>query len=182
MSKIGKQPIQIPGEVTVNIQNNNITVIGPKGTLEKKTPQILEIKIENNKIIIEPRKFIGKQTKALWGTWRALISNMVTGVSQGFKKVLEYEGVGYKATIEGDNLNLALGFSHPIQVAPPEGISFTTEKNTITVEGIDKDLIGKIAAKIRAYRPPEPYKGKGIHYKGEIIRRKEGKKAVGAGF
>jgi large subunit ribosomal protein L6 len=182
MSKIGKQPIQIPDKVTVNLQDNKLTITGPKGTLEKEIPQILEIKVENNKITIKPRKITSKQTKALWGTWRALIANMITGVSQGFKKILEYEGVGYRATMEGNNLKLALGFSHPIQLTPPEGISFTTEKNTITVEGIDKALVGKVAAKIRGYRPPEPYKGKGIHYKDEVIRRKEGKKSVSAGF
>ena len=181
MSKIGKQPIIIPEDVKVNLDKNNIKVMGPKGTLEKSLPKDLEFDFQENVLIVKPL-MSDRQTKALWGTWRALINNMVIGVKDGFSKELEYKGVGYKAVVEGDMLNLALGFSHPINIKTPEGINFKTEKNSIIISGIDKELVGQVAAKIRKLRPPEPYKGKGIKYKDEVIRRKEGKKVVGSGF
>ncbi len=181
MSKIGKQPIIIPDDVKIELDKNNIKVTGPKGTLEKSLPKDLEFNFQENVLVVRPLTS-DKQIKALWGTWRALINNMVIGVKDSFSKELEYKGVGYKAVVEDNTLNLALGFSHPINIKAPEGISFKTEKNLIVINGIDKELVGQIAAKIRKLRPPEPYKGKGIKYKDEVIRRKEGKKVVGSGF
>jgi len=181
MSKIGKQLIEIPDDVKVDIDKEVIKVIGPKGSLEKQLPANFEFKLNDAKIQVVP---LGKgaQSNALWGTWRSLINNMIIGVKDGFIKELEFKGVGYKAIVEGDVLNLSLGFSHPVNIKAPEGIEFKTEKNAITISGIDKELVGQVAAKIRKLRPPEPYKGKGIKYKDEVIRRKEGKKSVSAGF
>jgi large subunit ribosomal protein L6 len=181
MSKIGKQPIIIPKDVKIELDKNKIKVVGPKGTLEKFLPKDIEFDFQENVLIVKPLTS-DRQTKALWGTWRSLINNMVIGVKDGFSKELEYKGVGYKAVVEGATLNLDLGFSHPINVKAPEGINFKAEKNSIIISGIDKELVGQVAAKIRKLRPPEPYKGKGIKYKDEIIQRKEGKKVVGSGF
>ncbi|TRZ82719.1 50S ribosomal protein L6 [bacterium] len=181
MSKIGKQPVIIPEDIKVELDQNKIKIVGPKGTLEKFLPKNLEFNFRENVLTVKPLSS-DKQIKALWGTWRSLINNMVIGVKDGFSKELEYKGVGYKAVVEGDMLNLALGFSHPVNIKAPEGIDFKTEKNSITISGIDKELVGQVAAKIRKLRPPEPYKGKGIKYKDEVIRRKEGKKVVGSGF
>ncbi len=182
MSKIGQQPVTIPEDIKIELDQNRIKVTGPKGILEKFLPtKSLEFSFQKNVLTVKPLAS-DRQTKALWGTWRSLINNMVIGVKDGFSKELEYKGVGYKAVAEGNMLNLALGFSHPVNIKAPEGIDFKTEKNSIIISGIDKELVGQIAAKIRKLRPPEPYKGKGIRYKDEIIRRKEGKKVVGSGF
>ncbi|MFA6437429.1 MAG: 50S ribosomal protein L6 [Candidatus Paceibacterota bacterium] len=182
MSKIGKQPIKIPTGVDVKLDNRNIDVKGPRGTMARQIPGGVGVEIKDDFIIVTSKNLDTKQGKALWGTWRALINNMVIGVTDGFKKVLEYKGVGYKAVVEGKNLNLELGFSHSIKMPSPDGIEFSTEKNTIIVSGIDKELVGQVAARIKKLRPPEPYKGAGIKYLGEIILRKEGKKSVSAGF
>jgi len=182
MSKIGKQPIKIPTGVDVKLDNRNIDIKGPKGNMARQIPGGVGVEIKDNLIIITSKNVDTKQGKALWGTWRALINNMVIGVTDGFKKVLEYKGVGYKAVVEGKNLNLELGFSHSIKVPSPDGIEFSTDKNTIIVSGIDKELVGQVAARIKKLRPPEPYKGAGIKYLGEVILRKEGKKSVSSGF
>lgn len=179
MSKIGKQLIDIPAGVTVEIDGRLIIVKGPKGELKKKLPKEIKADVKEQKIIVSPAS-ITKKTNALWGLTRAIIFNLVKGVNEGFEKQLEVEGVGYRAALQGNKLILSLGFSHPVEIEAPEGISFKVEKNIITISGIDKKLVGQIAADIRAKRKPEPYKGKGIRYVGEVIRRKAGKKAVAA--
>ena len=178
MSRIGKQPIQIPENVEVKIIQDGIKVKGPKGELNQSIPSQIEVVLNEKELVVTPRQKT-KETPALWGLFRSLIFNMVQGVSQGFEKKLEIEGVGYRASLQGNKLVLNLGFSHPIEIEAPERIEFKVDKNIITVSGIDKQLVGQMAAKIRAQRKPEPYKGKGIHYLGEVIRRKAGKKAVG---
>lgn len=178
MSRIGKQPIQIPENVEVKIIQDGIKVKGPKGELNQSIPSQIEVALKEKELVVTPRQKT-KETPALWGLFRSLIFNMVQGVSQGFEKKLEIEGVGYRASLQGNKLVLNLGFSHPIEIEAPEGIEFKVDKNIITVSGIDKQLVGQMAAKIRAQRKPEPYKGKGIHYLGEVIRRKAGKKAAG---
>lgn len=177
MSRIGKKPIVVPAGVTVTVDGNVATVKGPKGTLTKEFNKNITIKVEGNHIIVErPNDEI--EMRALHGTTRALLHNMVVGVSEGFKKVLNLVGVGYRAAVQGKGLELSLGYSHPVKIDPVDNITFTVEKNTtIIVEGIEKDLVGQIAANIRSKRAPEPYKGKGVKYADEIIRRKEGKKS-----
>lgn len=178
MSRIGKLPIEIPQGVEVDIQGNFVSVKGPKGQLENTFSDIIAIKKEDNRILISPKQKTEK-TSAFWGLTRSLIANMVEGVSNGFSKKLEIHGVGYRAIAQGEKLVLNLGFSHLIEVEMPDGIEFAVEKNIIIVRGIDKQKVGKIAAEIRSYRKPEPYKGKGIRYEGEVVRRKAGKKAIG---
>ncbi|MBI2042278.1 MAG: 50S ribosomal protein L6 [Candidatus Nealsonbacteria bacterium] len=180
MSRIGKKPIKIPSGVEVKIQDRLIVVKGPKGELKREVRSEIKVVQENDRLLVAPQKET-KETAALWGLTRALLANDIKGVTDGFEKKLELEGVGYRANLEGQDLNLQLGFSHPVKVKAPEGIKFTVEKNVITISGIDKGLVGQTAAKIRDEKPPEPYKGKGIRYAGEHIRRKLGKKAVGAG-
>lgn len=176
MSKIGKQLIGIPQDVKIDISDNKISVGGKKGKLEKIFPQEIKIEQTKNELII---KFEGsKEKKALWGTWRAHIANMIKGVTDGFEKSLKIEGVGWRASLEGQNLVLKLGFSHLVKVSPSEGVAFSTEKDIIKISGIDKEKVGNIAAKIRKICPPEPYKGKGIRYVDEIVKKKAGKKAV----
>lgn len=177
MSRIGKKPIVVPAGVTVTVDGNVATVKGPKGTLTKEFNKNITIKVEGNHIIVErPNDEI--EMRALHGTTRALLHNMVVGVSEGFKKVLNLVGVGYRAAVQGKGLELSLGYSHPVKIDPVDNITFTVEKNTtIIVEGIKKDLVGQIAANIRSKRAPEPYKGKGVKYADEVIRRKEGKKS-----
>lgn len=179
MSKVGKRPIEILKGVEVKIVDDNILIKGPKGQLSYQLDKNLNIEIKDNFIFIKPKKNL-KKINALWGTIRTIIFNMIKGVTEGFSKDLEIEGVGYKASLSGKKLILNVGFVHPIEINPPEGINFKVEKNRITVFGIDKDVVGQIAAQIRKARPPEPYKGKGIRYLGEKIRRKAGKKAVAA--
>jgi large subunit ribosomal protein L6 len=181
MSKIGNQPIVIPAGTQVQLDGNLITVTGPKGELKKNIPSEIKIEISDRQLILTPAKKT-KKTSALWGLSRMLIANMVEGVNRGYEKKLELEGVGYKVALQGKNLFLNLGFSHPIEFNTLPGIDFKVEKNTITVSGIDKELVGQVSADIRDLRPPEPYKGKGIHYLGEVIKRKAGKKAVKGGF
>lgn len=175
MSRIGKMPIAIPAGVTVTIaENNHVTVKGPKGTLERTLPAAMTIKQEGEEIIVTRPNDL-KVNKSLHGLTRTLINNMVIGVTQGYSKVLEINGVGYRANKNGKVLELALGYSHPINMPDPEGITTTVENNTIKIEGIDKEKVGQHAAEIRSKRGPEPYKGKGIKYSTEHIRRKVGK-------
>jgi large subunit ribosomal protein L6 len=179
MSRIGKLPIEIPAGVTVDINGEKVKVTGSKGELNYEFSNLLTAKIEDNKIIVA-KKEETKEADSLSGLTRTLIANMVEGVSQGFVKKLEFVGVGYRAAMEGKNLVMHLGFSHPVVYTPREGIEVKVEKNTITVTGIDKQLVGQTAAEIREKKKPEPYKGKGIKYEGEHVRRKAGKAAAKA--
>ena len=176
MSRIGRKPIPVPTAVTVTVADGNfVTVKGPRATLTRHLPADMRIVQSDGTITIE-RPSEAKEHKALHGLTRSLLANMVTGVSDGFRKVLEINGVGYRATKTGANLTLSLGFSHPVVVEPPDGIELNTgERNTVVISGADKELVGEIAAKIRGLRPPEPYKGKGVKYQDERIRRKAGK-------
>lgn len=180
MSRIGKIPVEIPEEVKVEVVEETIKVLGPKGVLEIELPREVKVKIVENKIEVE-RKGNAKRAKAMHGTIRATIANMVKGVKEGWSKTLELVGTGYRASVEGKKLVLTVGYSHPVEMQMPEGIDVKVEKNDITIEGIDKELVGQIAAKIREVRKPEPYKGKGIKYKDEVVRRKPGKAAKGPG-
>lgn len=178
MSRIGKQPITIPDKVEVTVGGNNISAKGPKGELSLEVhPSII---VEKDGSIVSVKSKRSKNSSALWGLMRALIFNMIHGVNEGYSKKLEIEGVGYRAQVQGKNLVMQLGFSHPIEFFIPDGISVGVEGNVIEVSGIDKQLVGSVSAKIRSFKKPEPYKGKGIHYKGEHIRRKVGKKAATA--
>ena len=178
MSRIGRHPIAIPAGVTVEIAENNVvTVKGPKGTLEKALPTEMEIKQEGEEIVVTRPNDL-KKMKSLHGLTRTLIHNMVVGVTEGYTKTLEVNGVGYRAQKQGKKLVLSLGYSHPVEMEDPEGLESKVEGNTIIVSGIDKEKVGQYAAEIREKRAPEPYKGKGIRYKGEVVRRKEGKKAA----
>ena len=176
MSRIGRLPVVIPAGVEVKIAENNfVTVKGPKGTLEKQLPTQMEIKQEENHVIVSRPNDL-KQMKSLHGLTRSLIHNMVVGVTEGYQKVLEINGVGYRAAKQGSKLVLSLGYSHPVEMEDPEGIEVTVEgQNLIIVSGIDKEKVGQYAAEIREKRAPEPYKGKGIKYQDEVIRRKVGK-------
>ena len=180
MSRIGKKPILIPDGVNVKIQERRVTVSGPKGELTREVLPEIRVEVKENKIFLYPQDE-SQQTRAYWGLFRSLIANMVEGVVKGFEKKLEIEGVGYRAIQEGKDLNIQVGFSHPVKVEAPEGIIFSVEKNTITVSGIDKEAVTLIASKIRKIKPCEPYKGKGIKYEGERIRRKAGKRVVTGG-
>lgn len=177
MSRIGNMPIEIPSGVEINIQGNNVTVKGPKGELSQEFNRNMTIKQEEN-ILQVSRPNNDRQNMALHGLTRSLLNNMVEGVSKGFQKKLELNGVGYRANVKGRDLELQLGYSHPIVIKCPEGITFETpSQEEIFIKGIDKQLVGEIAANIRKQRPPEPYKGKGIKYEDEHIRRKLGKAA-----
>lgn len=177
MSRIGKKPIVVPAGVTVTVDANVVTVKGPKGTLTKEFNKNLTIALEDGHVVVT-RPDDSIEMRALHGTTRALIHNMVVGVSEGFKKVLNLVGVGYRAAVKGKGLELALGYSHPVIIDEVPNITFAVEKNTtIIVEGIEKDVVGQVAAVIRSKRAPEPYKGKGVKYADEVIRRKEGKKS-----
>ncbi len=177
MSRIGKKPIEIPHNVEVKIEDGKVTVLGPKGELSQEIRPEINIEIKKDKIYVSPGMET-KQTKAFWGLTRALLANMLNGVVSGYEKKLEIKGIGYKASLEGENLVLTIGFTHPVKIEAPKGIKFKVEKNIITIFGINKQLVGLIAAKIRKTRPPEPYKGKGIRYVGEKVRKKVGKKAI----
>lgn len=175
MSRLGKQPVTIPSGVEVTLSVGVLTVKGPKGTLTRKVTDVVNIAIEGTTVTFTP---VNDTAKALWGTYAAHLRNMIEGVTKGFEKKLEIEGVGYRATAQGNKILLSVGFSHPVEVVAPEGIAITVEKNLITVSGADKDAVGQFAADVRKVKEPEPYKGKGIHYVGEYIIRKQGKKAV----
>lgn len=177
MSRLGKKPITIPEGVEVKLEGQKVMVRGPQGELSKEIHPEVGIEIKDNQLSVLPSAET-KRTGALWGLTRALIFNMVKGVTEGFEKKLEIEGLGFKAALEGQNLVLSAGFSHPVKITAPQGIKFSVDKNIITVSGIDKELVGQTAADIINVKKPEPYKGKGIRYMGEQIRRKVGKKAV----
>jgi large subunit ribosomal protein L6 len=177
MSRIGKRPIEVPAGVIVSVDPGRVTVSGPKGELRQAVPQRMEISQEDGTITVSRPTERGDD-RALHGLTRTLIANMVEGVTNGFEKRLEIQGVGYRAALSGSNLELQVGYSHPVRIVPREGISFEVPVPTqIVVRGIDKQLVGQTAAEIRKVRPPEPYKGKGIRYEGEFVRRKVGKRA-----
>jgi len=180
MSKVGKKPIEIKSGVSIEEKDGFILVKGPKGELSIKKLPYVSVEIRPNEVEVKLEKNI-KQGKSNWGTLRSLLNGAITGVSDGFVKELEINGVGFKANIEGDSLILNIGFSHPVKMSIPKGIEIKIEKNIIKVSGFDKDLVGRTAADIRATKKPEPYKGKGIKYVSEVIMRKAGKKAVGSG-
>jgi large subunit ribosomal protein L6 len=176
MSRVGKKPVPVPSGVTANVSGSTINVKGPKGVLSLVFDDRVAVEIDKGEIKVDP-KDESKEARALWGTTRANLNNIMTGVTQGFERRLEITGVGYRAAVQGKNLQLALGYSHDVLYPIPEGIAVATPKPTeIVVTGIDKKKVGQVAAEIRAYRPPEPYKGKGVRYAGEFIFRKEGKK------
>ena len=176
MSRIGKRPVAIPSGVSAEIANGTLSVKGPKGTLTLSMRDEISYTVEGDSILVRPAND-SKQARAFWGMQRTLVDNLVTGVTQGYTKVLEITGVGYRANAQGKNLKLQLGYSHDVDFAIPEGIEIKTPDNTtIEISGIDKQKVGQVAAEIRRWRKPEPYKGKGIKYRGEYIFRKEGKK------
>jgi large subunit ribosomal protein L6 len=177
MSRIGAQPIPIPAGIRVEIGDGAVTVTGPKGTLTRTVVPEIGLAVDDGIVIVSPR-ITSRKTSALWGLTRALVANMVRGVSSGFEKKLEFEGIGYRAAMEGTTLVMQLGFSHPVKIIPPDGIALKVDRNVITVSGADNEAVGIMAAAIRAKKKPEPYKGKGIRYQGEIIRRKAGKKGA----
>lgn len=177
MSRLAAKPIEIPSGVTVDLKDGSMTVRGPKGELQRNFKDLIAISIDGNEISLT-KAVDTQQTKALWGTYASHIRNMIAGVTEGFKKTLLVEGVGFRWSVSGANLEMTLGFSHPVVMPIPDGIKVEAEKNKLTVEGIDKELVGMFAANIRAKKKPEPYKGKGIRYEGEIIRRKQGKKSA----
>jgi large subunit ribosomal protein L6 len=175
MSRIGKQPVVIPDKVKVNVQGQKVSVEGPKGKLNFDLPRRTSAKVDKGQVLVS-RQGDDAQAKALHGLSRAILNNMVKGVNEGFVKKLEIQGVGFKAAVQGKVINLVLGYSHPINYPIPDQIKVTVEENTkITVEGPDKKTVGQVASDIRAYYPPEPYKGKGVRYVGEQVKRKEGK-------
>ena len=181
MSRVGRKPIPIVAGVKVQETDRHVKVTGPKGELSADVHPDLGVEVKENQILVSRSSDV-KEQRSLHGLWRALIQNMITGVTTGYSKKLELVGVGYRAEMKGKKLQLLLGFSHPILFAPPEGVRIETPAQTnITVSGIDKQLVGQVAAKIRSFRLPEPYKGKGVKYEGEYIRRKAGKAAAAAG-
>ena len=177
MSRIGKRMVEIPNGTELKLTEHTLTIKGKNGELTRTFPDTVSIKIEGNQVTFEPMRNSG-DVKALWGTVASLVVNMIAGVNEPFVKKLILEGVGFKSDVKGETLNLALGFSHPVDVEIPEGLTVTAEKNIITVTGIDKEKVGSFAAEVRSLKKPEPYKGKGFRYEDEVIRRKEGKKSV----
>jgi len=180
MSRIGKLPLPVPEKVNVEIGDSRVVVRGPKGELSQSVLAVVDVKLDSGKVHVT-RKNDQRIARAAHGLTRTLVANMIEGVTKGFRKSLEIQGVGYRVAKAGENLNFTLGYSHPITFAAPKGISFAIEGTTkVHVDGIDKQLVGQVAAKIRELRPPEPYKGKGIRYEGEVVRKKLGKAAKGA--
>jgi large subunit ribosomal protein L6 len=176
MSRIGKKPVDLPGGVTASVSGQTISIKGPKGTREFTATDDVTISVDGNAVSVKPRG-LSKRARQQWGMSRTQVANLVTGVTGGFKKEMEITGVGYRAAVQGKVLKLSLGYSHDVDFPIPEAVTITTPKPTeITVEGIDQQVVGQVAANIREWRKPEPYKGKGIRYKGEFIFRKEGKK------
>jgi large subunit ribosomal protein L6 len=176
VSRVGRMPVTLPKGVSVNIEGQTVSVKGPRGELAREVRPEISVKLEGNELIVS-RSTDERAHRAYHGLTRALLANMVKGVSEGFRKVMMVEGVGYRAAMQGGALVLQLGYSHPIEVLPPPGVTFSVEKGekVFTIEGINKELVGEIAAKIRSFRKPEPYKGKGVLYQGERVRRKAGK-------
>jgi large subunit ribosomal protein L6 len=176
MSRIGKKAVPVPSGVTANIEGQTVKVKGPKGALQVVLHDDVEVKMESGAVKVDPRSET-KRARAMWGTSRTLVANLITGVTKGFERKLEITGVGYRAAVQGKNLQLALGYSHDVVYPIPEGITIVASKPTeLMVSGIDRQKVGQVAAEIRGFRPPEPYKGKGVKYAGEYIFRKEGKK------
>jgi len=176
MSRIGKRAVAIPTGVTANVEGQTVKVKGPKGALEVVLPREVAVKMDQSGVKVDPRNET-KRARSMWGTSRTLVANLVTGVTKGFERKLEITGVGYRATLQGKNLQLALGYSHDVVFPIPAGITIVTPKPTeVVISGIDLQKVGQVAAEIRGFRPPEPYKGKGVKYAGEYIFRKEGKK------
>jgi len=176
MSRIGIRAVKVPAGVTASVEGQTVKVKGPKGAMELTLLDDVSVKMQDGTIKVDPRD-LSKRSRQVWGTARTLVANLVTGVSTGFEKKLEINGVGYRAAVQGKNLNLQLGFSHDVTYAIPQGVTVATPKPTeIVITGTDKQLVGQVAAEIRAWRPPEPYKGKGVKYADEYIFRKEGKK------
>jgi large subunit ribosomal protein L6 len=176
MSRIGKKPVPIPSGVTANVEGQTVKMKGPKGALQVVLPDDVLVKLDQGAIKVDPRNET-KRARSMWGTSRTLVANLVAGVTKGFESKLEITGVGYRASVQGKNLQIALGYSHDVVYPIPEGITIATAKPTeILVSGIDKQKVGQVAAEIRGFRPPEPYKGKGVKYSDEYIFRKEGKK------
>ncbi len=178
MSRIAKRHIPIPSTTQVTVADGVIAVKGPHGTVQKSFPRSMNIVVEAAGVLVTPNEDT-KLAKALWGTFASHIKNMIAGVSTPFQKKLTLEGVGYRVEKKGNELSMALGFSHPVVLSIPEGLTVTAEKNNVTITGINKELVGQFAADVRGQKKPEPYKGKGFHYDTEIIRRKQGKKTVG---
>jgi large subunit ribosomal protein L6 len=175
MSRIGKLPVAIPNGVNVNVEDSSVSVKGPKGELRQRLLSHVKVQVQDGKVIVE-RNGDAKEQRAAHGLTRTLVNNMIEGVSKGFRKSLEIQGVGYRAAKSGEKLNLTLGYSHPVTYEAPKGITLSVEgTNKIHVEGIDKQQVGQVAAEIRELRPPEPYKGKGVRYSGEVVRKKLGK-------
>jgi large subunit ribosomal protein L6 len=174
MSRVGRKPVVIAAGVTVTLKDDNLTVKGPKGELKRQLPPLVTVKVEKGQVTVQ-RENDDPVTRARHGLVRALIQNMVEGVTKGFERRLEINGVGYRAEVKGEALNMALGFSHPVVFQLPKGVTAKVEKNVIVLSGVDKELVGHSAAKVRQFRPPEPYKGKGIKYAEEHIKRKVGK-------
>jgi len=184
MSRIGKIIREIPAGVTIEVKDDFVIVKGPKGELKVKLHPAISLVMENNKVSVKVEGEEDRGQKAIWGTFSSIVGNLLQGVSAGFKKQLEINGVGYKVNLKGKDLVLEVGFSHPVKVSADPGINFSVDKNIITIEGADKQLVGEVAATIRRIKAPEPYKGKGIRYVGEVVRRKAGKaagKAAGKG-
>jgi len=177
MSRIGKKVIILPTNTEVNVSGNDLSVTGPLGKLSRTLHPVIEVKISGNEVTVHPKKMT-LESRALWGTYASHITNMVSGVNKLFEKQLILEGIGFKSEVKGSKIVLALGFSHSVEVSIPEGLKVTAEKNVITVSGPDKEAVGQFASKLRALKKPEPYKGKGMRYSDEIIKRKQGKKLV----
>jgi large subunit ribosomal protein L6 len=176
MSRIGKKPVPVPCGVTANVEGQIVKMKGPKGALQFVVPEEVSVKLQDGNVHVDPRNE-SKRARSMWGTSRTLVANLVTGVTKGFERKLEITGVGYRAAVQGKNLQLALGYSHDVIYPIPDGIQIATPKPTeITITGIDSQKVGQVAAEIRGFRRPEPYKGKGVKYAGEYIFRKEGKK------
>jgi large subunit ribosomal protein L6 len=180
MSRIGKKIITIPSGVEIKRIDNTVSVKGPKGELAMSLPAEVSVDIVNGEVFVKPLSD-SKQSHSSWGTCRAKIANLITGVTSGYEKKLDIEGVGYRAAVEGNGLTLVVGFTNPVKINAPEGVAFAVQKNTIIVSGTNKEAVTLVAAKIKAVKVPEPYKGKGIRYQGETIRRKVGKKAAASG-
>lgn len=177
MSRLGKNPITIPEKTEVTVADNTISVKGPLGTLSRGTHKDVSIEVADGNVTVAPKKN-SRLARALWGTYASHIINMMHGVNEPFQKVLVVEGVGYRCEVQGNKVVLNVGYSHPVELTAPEGVELAVEKNVLTIKGINKDVVGQFAAEVRKVRKPEPYKGKGIRYENEVIRRKQGKKAV----
>jgi large subunit ribosomal protein L6 len=177
MSRVGKQIITLPAQTEITLSGSTVAVKGPLGTLSREFKPVIEVKVNGNEVTLVP-KTETLETRALWGTYASHLKNMVNGVNKPFEKKLILEGIGYKSEVKGDKIVFALGFSHPVEVAIPLGLKVTAEKNVITISGVNKEAVGQFAASIRALKKPEPYKGKGMRYDTEVIKRKQGKKTA----